>query len=439
MKRIWARLKAHWVRHLLAAVQVAIGVSVVSAVLLDVVPTLRSVVGGSASSGLFYAMYGYRTPTGSSYTAIFTKEDLEYLLSKADSIVAATFFEQEFVSAVRVGDDLWAVRGLAQVSPGLAEVTDLQLVSGRFFLPSDTDAPEPAVAVISAELAESLFPGRDPIGQTINLRPESEAGRLSGFATFGTPAPVGSPGLDVTVVGVFEYPEGTPQFSGFLSEMQRAEILIPATGRLSPSLSGGPALDQRYMRIFFRAAEGRSLEAIEEVQALLASRLEQRREAGSPVGEDGSLLIVPTGRSDALLVRARMTEALILGAMGIVALVVSGFSIFTTFLAGVAERVRAIGLARSLGATRLRILREIVGEAATLAGAGGLIGVLAAYPVRRFALAPLMSAPVSASAVDFLIIAAGALLVAAGIGAVAALYPAWTVARMMPAEAFREA
>ena len=439
MKRVWARLKAHWVRHLLAAVQVAIGVAVVSAVLLDVVPNLRSAESGTESSEVFYAMYGYRTPTGSSYSVIFTKEDLEHLLSEADSIVAATFFESQFVSAVRVGEDLWAVRGLAWVSPGLAGVTDLQLVSGRFFLPSDADTPEPAVAVISAELAELLFPGSDPIGQTINLRPQSEAMRLSGFSSFGPPTPQGAPGLDVTVVGVFEYPEGTPQFSGFLSEMQRAEILIPATGRVSPSLSGGPAYDQQFSRIYFRAAEGRGLEAIEEAQALLASRVEPRLQARTPVDEERSLLIVPVSRSDAYLTRARMTEALILMAIGIVALMVSGFSIFTTFLAGVAERVRAIGLARSLGATRLRVLREIVGEAATLSAAGGLIGVLAAYPVRRFALAPLMPAAVSASAADFVIIAAGALLVAAGLGAVAALYPAWTVARMMPAEAFHEA
>jgi hypothetical protein len=42
MNRVLARLKLHWVRHLIAALQVAIGVAVVAAVFVDVIPLLRS-------------------------------------------------------------------------------------------------------------------------------------------------------------------------------------------------------------------------------------------------------------------------------------------------------------------------------------------------------------------------------------------------------------
>lgn len=437
MKRVWARLKAHWVRHLLAAVQVAIGVAVVSAVFLDVVPALRSAGGEQESGEIFMAMYGYSTPTLTSFSTIFTADDVEYLVREAESIVAATVFDSSGASLVRVGNELWAVRGVADVSPGLAELTDVPLLSGRFFTPSDAEALEPSVALISADLAELLFPGRDAVGETINLRPHSEMMRVLGLPTFGMPASEGVPGLDLTVVGVFEYPGASP-FGGFFSSAGRAEILIPATELSAPSLSGGLARTQEYSMLYFRAADGRSAEAIEEARALLASRIEGRAAAREPSDEERSLLILPAETSGSSLAAARLRGALILGSMGIVALIVSGFSIFTTFLAGVAERVRAIGLARALGATRLRVLREIVGEAATLSATGGLIGVLAAYPVRRFALASLLSNQVPVAAVDFLIIAAGSLLLAAGLGAVAALYPAWTVARMLPAEAFHE-
>jgi len=83
MKRVWARLKAHWVRHLLAAVQVAIGVAVVSAVFLDVVPALRSAGGEQESGEIFMAMYGYSTPTLTSFSTIFTADDVEYLVREA--------------------------------------------------------------------------------------------------------------------------------------------------------------------------------------------------------------------------------------------------------------------------------------------------------------------------------------------------------------------
>ena len=83
-----------------------------------------------------------------------------------------------------------------------------------------------------------------------------------------------------------------------------------------------------------------------------------------------------------MVVGKRAEEVLVLGAFGVAALVVAGFSVFTTFLASVTERIRAIGLARALGATRWRVLREVMSEAVMLTGIGGIAGAVLAYPVR---------------------------------------------------------
>lgn len=455
MSRIWARLKEHWIRHLLAAVQVAVGVAVVAAVFVDIAPVMR---GGTAkqTTDVFSVIYGGSGAFGSFRSASFTIDDVAYLQTQADSVVAASVYETSSITLVRVDGDFFMLRGLAKVSPDFARLVDMHLVAGRFFDDSETQDDEPRVAVISSDLARTFFPGQEAVGQTINIRPEPEARRIAGFTSpFDTVSTEGNPGLDVRVIGVFDYPEGTPSFSGFFSEMPRAELFIPATTRYSRSLSGmtlvsisadspppsaAPQPEARYTQIFFRTAPGMGDLAAAEVEALLLPRLEARRPAGSTFDDMQSSLVISGAVSGSeMLHRSQITGSLILGAMGIAALLVSGVSIFTTFLASVAERVRAIGLARALGATRLRVLREVVGEAVALSAFGGLVGAALSFPVRFIALKPLLSTlaepPV---AIDYLLTIVFALLLAIAVGAVASLYPGWTVARLMPAEAFFE-
>src|SRR5690606_40181276 len=73
-----------------------------------------------------------------------------------------------------------------------------------------------------------------------------------------------------------------------------------------------------------------------------------------------------------------------------ISLIVSSIAMFTTTLANLAPRTRYIGLSRALGATRARIVREVVTESAVLAGIGGLVGVALAFPLRTTVLAPLL-------------------------------------------------
>ena len=65
-----------------------------------------------------------------------------------------------------------------------------------------------------------------------------------------------------------------------------------------------------------------------------------------------------------------------------------------------------------------------MGEAVALAGAGGLIGVALSFPVRFVALRPLLISVDLPSAVDIAITIAAALLLAVGVGALAASIPA---------------
>src|SRR5690606_41323385 len=89
MRRVLARLSEHWVRHLIAALQVAIGVAVVAAVFVDVVPVMRSGVEGLETE-VFSVIYGEIQPFSRSMSSIWTMDDVEFLESQAATVVDAS-------------------------------------------------------------------------------------------------------------------------------------------------------------------------------------------------------------------------------------------------------------------------------------------------------------------------------------------------------------
>jgi putative ABC transport system permease protein len=101
-------------------------------------------------------------------------------------------------------------------------------------------------------------------------------------------------------------------------------------------------------------------------------------------------------------------------------------------LATVSERIREIGIRRSLGASREDITRQFLAEALLLTTVGGIVGI-----VLGFALALGISSYAGwPTAVSVRAIAA-ALALAAATGIGFGLYPAVQAARSSPVEALR--
>lgn len=128
-------------------------------------------------------------------------------------------------------------------------------------------------------------------------------------------------------------------------------------------------------------------------------------------------------------------NAIVIG-IGLISLVVGGLSVINTMAMSVAERTREIGIKRAIGATRGRIMREIVIEAASIGLLGGLLGlglgalvVTVANELGRDSGNILfqLTAPTAVVALAF----------ATVLGAVAGLLPAWNAARLDPVQALR--
>lgn len=127
---------------------------------------------------------------------------------------------------------------------------------------------------------------------------------------------------------------------------------------------------------------------------------------------------------------ARISGALIAG----ISLLVGGIGIMNIMLASITERVREIGIRKSIGASNGDIFLQVVSESVILSTAGGIIGLLFAFVLVKLLtrVAPGQNAPIIVP--TSLIVA---FVFSVLVGVLAGLVPAFKAARMDPIQALR--
>jgi putative ABC transport system permease protein len=127
---------------------------------------------------------------------------------------------------------------------------------------------------------------------------------------------------------------------------------------------------------------------------------------------------------------ARLSGGLIAG----ISLLVGGIGIMNIMLASISERIREIGIRKSVGASTMDIFTQILVESIVIAILGGLAGLVASFALVRFlsSISPTDNAP---------IISITAMALAFGfsvlVGILAGLFPAVKAARLNPIQALR--
>jgi putative ABC transport system permease protein len=128
-------------------------------------------------------------------------------------------------------------------------------------------------------------------------------------------------------------------------------------------------------------------------------------------------------------------NSIIIG-IGLVSLIVGGLSVINTMAMSVAERTREIGIKRAIGASRRRIIRELMLEAGVIGAIGGTLGVTFGALV----VVLVNEATRSSGTVLFQMTVGTALFAftfSTVLGVIAGIVPAWSAARLDPVTALR--
>jgi putative ABC transport system permease protein len=220
---------------------------------------------------------------------------------------------------------------VAYLSTGALATIGEQPMLGRDFR-SDEDRPGHAgVAILAARIWRSRY-GADPavVGSVVRIN--------------GTPIPV---------IGVmpddFRFPDN-------------ADVWQPLA-----ALEGPP--DARQLKVYGRLSAGAT---IADAQAGLAGVLTHAAAAGDKNGAIRPLVVPLNERYNGDITNPAWTAFI---TVGIILVLISSSNVATLLLASGASRAREMAIRVSLGATRLRIVRQMLVESALLAGAGGLAAI----------------------------------------------------------------
>ena len=395
-------VRSNKVRASLTILGVAIGVSVVIAIgsgIRGIDNSIRKILEETGPKTFFVYRYfsgGLNISDGSDELSPWRK--MPWLtVAEADLIahqpgIKAVTVEEGTSGPVSYGDVNLKSVDVGGFSPTWIDVTGGILQEGRNFTPVEYAAGA-HVAVINDKVAETLFPGLDPIGKHIKIF-----------------------GQEFTVIGLHV------AAASLFSNADSPRLAIPHTTftKVADYWKG-------WMDFSVVPDDTTSVPvAIDQVTAAL------RSSRGLRPAQDNNFSVVT---QDKLLQTFNDTTKmffLVMIALSAVGLMVGGIGVVAIMMISVTERTREIGVRKALGATRREILFQFLVEASTLTLIGctvGLVlGALLAWVIRS-------ATPIPANVPFGSVVAS--ILSAIATGVLFGMYPALKASRLDPVEALR--
>lgn len=273
---------------------------------------------------------------------------------------------------------------LVGTTASLADLRDLGIGTGRFFT-REEERRGASVAIVGAEIAETLFPSGVPQQPTLRL-----AGRR--FDIIGIQQRLGSSGggtLDRSVYipwPAFERAVGAPtSLNVFASPVDVADTSV--------------------------------------AEDLARAAMRARRQLLPGVADTFDILTPEAARTFVQNIASRVGAAA--GPLSAMALLAAIVVVTNTMLVSVTQRTREIGVRRALGASRAQVMREVVAESLLVSLVGGMVGMgLTAVAVSAVSAALGLETRVNVSTVVWALVAAAIAGLAAG------YYPALKATRV---------
>jgi len=267
-----------------------------------------------------------------------TTEDLAAVQQEVSGIAASS-------PVVRLSDRIPAGNGKEKdvtvlgVAPEYLHVRNLVIPSGRFF-DNDDSLAHNKVTLITEKMAIQIYgSAAGAVGQVIKLT-----------------------GLPFTVIGTFK--ERVETFGQ--TEIEDNTMLIPYS--VSRYFMETPSVSLAY---FSMADSSMVIAATAQIKRVIQSR--HRAESVYNVQNLAAVL--------AMMDRIATAMTIVLLAVSLVVLVVSGIGIMNIMLATVSARIREIGIRKAMGATNREIRFQFLSEAILISLIGGVIGIVVGLAV----------------------------------------------------------
>ncbi len=334
---------------------------------------------------------GMRGGFGSSNT--LTPEDIIAIEQECPSVKAASPTVRANGQLV-FGNQNWAASsGIQGTNEKFPEIRAWPVASGDFF--SEGDVRNSArVCVIGKTVADNLFSGNDPVGQTLRVR-----------------------NLPFRVVGVLSV-KGPNQFG----QDQDDTVIVPYTTAQKKMLT------ITYVHGGIISAISASATGAAEKQ--ITDLLRQRHKLTANQENDFTVRNLTDVAEAATQTSGIMTN--LLASIAGVSLLVGGIGIMNIMLVSVTERTREIGIRMAIGARSGVIRRQFLIESVTLSVVGGALGILfgigASIIISKTLKWPTLIEPISIFASVIF-----SVLVGVGFG----YYPARKAAALDPIDALR--
>lgn len=334
---------------------------------------------------------GVRSGTGDTGTNTLTIEDLEAIRREVPSVAMVTpqiNTRQQLV----VGNLNWnsSIQGVSEEFPGVRKWT---VRNGEFF--TDADVKTAArVVVLGQTIAENLFPGTDPVGQSIRIS-----------------------NLPFRVVGVFAGKGQDPQ------GRDQDDIAFAPYTTVQKKILGSP-------RVQIAFVSATSPNATYSAQAQITELLRQRHQLGPNEPNDFTVRNMTDVAEAANETNSIMT--LLLGSIAGVSLLVGGIGIMNIMLVSVTERTREIGIRMAIGARSSAVKTQFLIESIVLSLTGGFVGIVLGIAA-SLAIPMMLGWPTLVSMTAII----GSVIFSAAVGIFFGYYPAHKAAALDPIEALR--
>jgi putative ABC transport system permease protein len=351
----------------------------------------------SMGSNMLYVQPGNMLQGGASMglgaASTLTDEDVNAIQKEVPTVAHVSPVVRSSGQLV-FGNQNWFVQ-IQGANEQFPEIRSWQVDQGEFFNEADVLSAA-RVIVLGKTVADKLFPGMDPIGQTLRVR-----------------------NLPFRVAGVL-----SPKGQSMVGQDQDDTAIIPYT-TVQRKLAGRtiPAISQAMVT-------GVSETGAKLAEKQIADLLRQRHKIAAGEADD----FMVRNMADVAATSAQLTTimTLLLGSIAAISLIVGGIGIMNIMLVSVTERTREIGIRMAVGARPNYIRLQFLTESLMLSLMGGLIGIMIGGSI-SLGISGVLGWPTLVSGLSVFV----SFAFATAIGIFFGYYPAHKAAALDPIDALR--